>query len=255
MNVFITGGSSGIGAALAQAYALEGATVGLIGRRSDQLEKVRLALPPPHQAAHFIAAVDVCDTSALNQAARAFVAHAGVPDIVIASAGISTGVSIEVPEDIETIARIVATNITATAATFAPFITAMRTRPAPRLVAISSVAGVRGLPGSAAYSASKSAVTTMAESLRVELRASRVRVVTIAPGFIATPMTQNNPYPMPFLMPVERFAFLAKKAIDAGVSYRVIPWQMAVVGKLMRVIPNPVWDRIMAKAQRKPRAA
>jgi NAD(P)-dependent dehydrogenase (short-subunit alcohol dehydrogenase family) len=254
MNVFITGSSSGIGAALAQVYALDGATIGLIGRRSEELEKVRSALPPARQAPHFVAAVDVCDNEALNEAARAFVAHAGVPDIVIASAGISTGVSIEIPEDIETIARIVATNIIATAATFAPFITAMRTRQAPRLVAISSVAGVRGLPGSSAYSASKSAVTTMAEALRIELRDSRIRVVTIAPGFIATPMTQHNPYPMPFLMPVERFAMQAKKAIDAGVSYRVIPWQMGVLGMLMRLLPNMLWDRIMGKAQRKPRA-
>ncbi len=254
MNVFITGASSGIGAALAQVYALDGATLGLIGRRTEQLERVRAHLPPARAASHFMAAVDVCDSKALNEAARAFVAHAGVPDVVIASAGISTGVSIEVAEDIETIARILSTNVTATAATFAPFITAMRTRPAPRLVAIASVAGIRGLPGSAAYSASKSAVITMAESLRVELRDSRIKVVTIAPGFIATPMTAHNPYPMPFLMPVEQFALAAKKAIDAGVSYRVIPWQMGILAKFMRLLPNALWDRALANAQRKPRS-
>jgi short-subunit dehydrogenase len=93
----------------------------------------------------------------------------------------------------------------------------------------------------------------MAESLRVELRSSNIRVVTIAPGFIKTPMTQGNPYAMPFLMPVERFAVLAKRAIERGDSYRVIPWQMGLVAKLLRLMPNAVYDMAFARAAHKPR--
>ena len=253
MKVFITGASSGIGAALAQVYAASGATVGLIARRQEALEAVRATLPAPHGAAHFVCAVDVTDRSQLAAAANSFMAHAGTPDVVIANAGISRGVRIEFPVDLEVIDEILATNVSATAATFAPFIAAMHARPAARLVAIASVAGIRGLPGSAPYSASKAAVIAMAESLRVELRGSSIRVVTIAPGFISTPMTKGNPYPMPFLMPVERFAVLAKRAIDRGVSYRVIPWQMGVVAKLLRLLPNAVYDMAFARTGQKPR--
>jgi short-subunit dehydrogenase len=253
MNVFITGASSGIGAALAEVYARSGATVGLVARRPEALEAVRAALAPAHGAAHVAYPVDVADRSQLAAAAAAFMAHAGTPDVVIANAGISRGVSIEYPEDLKVIEDILTTNVLATAATFAPFIKAMRARPRGRLVAIASVAGIRGLPGSAAYSASKAAVIAMAESLRVELRSSNIRVVTIAPGFIKTPMTQGNPYAMPFLMPVERFAVLAKRAIERGDSYRVIPWQMGLVAKLLRLMPNAVYDMAFARAAHKPR--
>ncbi len=253
MKVFITGASAGIGAALAEVYAKSGATVGLVARRQEALDAVRDALPAAHGAAHVAYRVDVTDRAQLAAAAEAFMAHAGTPDVVIANAGISRGVRIEYPQDLAVIDEILATNVSATAATFAPFIKAMRARPAARLVAIASVAGIRGLPGSAAYSASKAAVIAMAESLRVELRSSNIRVVTIAPGFIETPMTSGNPYSMPFLMPVERFAMLAKRAIDRGDSYRVIPWQMGVVAKLLRLMPNAIYDMAFARAKHKPR--
>ena len=129
----------------------------------------------------------------------------------------------------------------------------MRARGRGTLVGIGSVAGVRGLPGAGAYSASKAAVRAYCESLRVELRGSGVRVVTLAPGFIATPMTARNPYRMPFLMPVDRFAEQAVRAIDAGVSYRVIPWPMAWVARLLRLVPDALYDRVAARRKRKPR--
>jgi len=121
------------------------------------------------------------------------------------------------------------------------------------LAAIASVAGVRGLPGAGAYCASKAALISYCESLRVELRGSGVRVVTIAPGFIDTPMTARNPYPMPFLMTVESFARQAADTILRGTSYRVIPWQMAALAPLLRLLPNWAFDRIMQGRARKPR--
>jgi short-subunit dehydrogenase len=129
----------------------------------------------------------------------------------------------------------------------------MRQRGRGRLAAIASVAGVRGLPGAGAYCASKAALITYCESLRVELHGSGVRVVTIAPGFIDTPMTAGNPYPMPFLMTAESFARLAVKAILRGDAYQVIPWQMAWLARVLRVLPNRVFDRIMQGRARKPR--
>ena len=147
------------------------------------------------------------------------------------------------------------TNNLGLAATFQPFIAAMCERGIGTLVGIASVAGIRGLPGHAAYSASKAAVISYCESLRGEYRASGLRVVTIVPGYIDTPLTRGNPYAMPFLMAAPDFAKPAFAAILAGRSYCVIPWQMAVVAKLLRLMPNVWFDRLLARRARKPRQA
>jgi short-subunit dehydrogenase len=146
-----------------------------------------------------------------------------------------------------------ATNNIGLAATFHPFVAAMVTRGTGALVGIGSVAGIRGLPGHGAYCASKAAVTSYCESLRGELRPSGVKVVTICPGYIDTPLTRKNRYSMPFLMKAEVFADKAFAAIQAGRSYRVIPWQMGVVAKLLRLLPNAVFDRVLAGRARKHR--
>jgi NAD(P)-dependent dehydrogenase (short-subunit alcohol dehydrogenase family) len=122
-----------------------------------------------------------------------------------------------------------------------------------RLVAIGSMAGVRGMRGAGAYCASKAAVHSYAESLRLEMRPYGIRVVTIAPGYIDTPMTSNNRFPMPFLMPAGRFAAQAVRAIDAGASFRVIPWQMGLVARLLRVLPDFLFDPLFARAPQKAR--
>jgi short-subunit dehydrogenase len=251
-RVFITGASSGIGAALAREYAAQGASLGLVARRCEVLAALAAQLPNPER--HSIYALDVTDHAALAAAAAQFIASHGGADIVIACAGVSGGTLTQNPEDQKAFDTILATNVNATVATFAPFIASMKAQSGVRrLVGIGSVAGIRGLPGAGAYSASKAAVLCYCESLRVELRRDRIAVVTIAPGYIDTPMTQSNAYPMPFLMPVERFAKAAVRAIARGDSYRVIPWQMGVVAKLMRLLPNPLFDRIFAGRGRKPR--
>jgi short-subunit dehydrogenase len=257
-RVFITGASSGIGAALAKAYADQGACLGLVARRQHSLQQLLATLPDPKR--HRIYAVDVNDHPALTAAAESFIAEAGGVDVVIANAGISQGTLTEFVEDQEVFERIVATNLLATAATFAPFIATMKIQAGAgsrdcRLVGIASVAGIRGLPGAGAYSASKAAVISYCESLRVELRANGIRVVTVVPGYIDTPMTQVNAYPMPFLMPVEKFARAAVACIERGNSYRVIPWQMGIVAKLLSSLPNRLYDFAFSKAPYKARVA
>lgn len=255
-RVFITGASSGLGAALAQYYARQGAILGLAARRGDKLQELVQSLP--NAVHHRIYPLDVTDHAALAAAAADFIATAKGIDIVVASAGISRGTLTECAEDLPAFEQIFATNVTATIATFAPFLAAMQEQAASgdqgcRLVGIASVAGIRGLPGAGAYSASKSAVITYCESLRVELKKSGIKVVTIAPGYIDTAMTQVNDYKMPFLMPVEKFAERAAATIESGCSYRVLPWQMGVVAKVLRMLPNWLYDFLFANAPRKKR--
>jgi len=250
-RVFITGASSGLGLALAREYASQGAQLGLLARRENALTELIASLP--NAQLHRLYAVDVNDHAALAAAASDFMAHAGGIDVVIANAGISYGTLTERPADLAVFDKIMQTNLVATVATFSPFITAMKSQAAAgqrgmRLVGIASVAGIRGLPGAEAYSASKAAVISYCESLRVALRRHAIEVVTIAPGYIDTPMTQINTYPMPFLMPADAFARQAVRAIAAGRSYVVIPWPMRGVSWLLRCLPNWLYDRVMAHA-------
>jgi NAD(P)-dependent dehydrogenase (short-subunit alcohol dehydrogenase family) len=233
---------------------VRGAQLGLLARRESALHTLVASLP--NASRHLVYPVDVNDHGALRGAAQNFLRRADGIDIVIANAGISYGTLTERPEDLAVFETILQTNLMATVATFAPFIDAMKTQAAAgdrgmRLVGIGSVAGIRGLPGAEAYSASKAAVMSYCESLRVELNPHRIRVVTIAPGYIDTPMTKVNRYPMPFLMPAPRFARLAADVIRSGRSYAVIPWQMRGVSWLLRLLPNWLYDRVMAKAPHK----
>lgn len=249
MFVVITGASSGLGAALAAHYAARGARLGLVARRGHALQALVAGLP----GRHHIRAADVADFEAMRRAADDFLEAAGVPDIVIANAGVSVGTLTEHAEDLPAFERVLRTNVVGAAATFAPFIGPMRARGRGRLAGIASVAGVRGLPGAGAYSASKAALVTYLESLRVELRGSGVRVVTVSPGYIATPMTAVNPYRMPFLLDAEDAAGRIARAIDVGRAHAVVPWQMAVAARLMRWLPAALYDRMAARAGRKPR--
>ena len=255
-RVFITGASSGIGAALAQYYAEQGAALGLVARRQPLLEQLLAGLPHPER--HRLYALDVNDHAALTAAAEDFIAAGEGVDVVIASAGISQGTLTEYAEDQQVFEQVFATNVLATVATFTPFIATMKRQAQSgrrdlRLVGVGSVAGIRGLPGAGAYSGSKAAVISYCESLRVELRDSGIKVVTIVPGYIDTPMTQVNHYKMPFLMPVSQFAAKTGVAVERGSSYQVIPWQMGVVAKLLRLLPNWLYDFAFSKAPHKAR--
>jgi short-subunit dehydrogenase len=249
---FITGASSGIGQALAARYARAGWRLALVARRGDEMAAWAQAqgLAPERWRVY---AADVAQVDSIVGAGQACLAELGLPDVVIANAGISLGVDSAEREDVDVLARTFAVNNVGMAATFQPFIASMRQRGSGRLVGIASVAGIRGLPGHAAYCSSKAAVISYCESLRGELRGSGVRVVTIAPGYIDTPLTRANRYPMPFLMPADAFAERAFRAIEAGNSYRVIPWQMGVIAKILRVLPDALFDRLLAGRERKHR--
>ncbi|GAB3648697.1 SDR family oxidoreductase [Ramlibacter alkalitolerans] len=249
---FITGASSGIGQALAARHARSGWNLALVARRGGEMAEWARAQGLPAQRWRVYAA-DVADIDSIAAAGAACLAQQGLPDVVIANAGISLGVDTALREDIDVLARVLAVNTVGVAATFQPFIAPMRQRRSGRLVGIASVAGIRGLPGHAAYCASKAGVISYCESLRGELHGTGVRVVTIAPGYIDTPLTRKNRYAMPFLMRPEDFAEQAFRIIEAGRSYRVIPWQMGVVAKILRALPDPVFDRLLVGRARKPR--
>jgi short-subunit dehydrogenase len=249
---FITGASSGIGQALAQRFAREGWRLALVARRGAELQAWVDALGLVSDRAHVYAA-DVRDVRSIVDAGRACIATQGLPDAVVANAGISVGIDTADFDDLEVLRATFETNNIGMAATFHPFVEAMRQRGSGRLVGIASVAGIRGLPGHGAYCASKAAAISYCESLRGECAPAGVKVVTLLPGYIDTPLTRGNRYSMPFLMPADAFADRAFAAILAGDSYRVIPWQMGVLAKLLRLLPNAVYDKALSKRQRKQR--
>lgn len=252
--VFITGASSGIGQSLAWRYYRSGYSLALVARRTAEIH----AWATEHglQAERFaVYSADVAVSDSIVAAAQLCLQQQGLPDVVIANAGISIGMDTADRADLDVMARIFATNNVGLAATFHAFIDGMIRRGSGRLVGIGSVAGIRGLPGHGAYCASKAAVVTYCESLRGELRYSGVKVVTICPGYIDTPLTRQNRYSMPFLMQVEDFSNQAFAAISSGASYRVIPWQMDWVAKLMRILPNVLYDKVMPGRPRKRRAS
>lgn len=250
--VFITGASSGIGQALAWRYCQAGWRLALAARRTGEIRNWARQQNVPSERCGIYEA-DVADPDSIVAAGEACLGRQGLPDVVIANAGISVGMDTAAREDLDVMARIFATNTLGVAATFHPFVEGMAQRGSGTLVGIASVAGIRGLPGHGAYCASKAAAITYCESLRGELRGSGVKVVTISPGYIATPLTRRNRFPMPFLMAPEAFAERAFRVIEAGASYRVIPWQMGIVAKLMRLAPNALFDRAMAGQPRKHR--
>ncbi len=248
-RVVITGASSGIGRALAAEYARQGATLALMARRADALKQLAASLA----VRSFCYPVDVREADAVSAAGQDFMKRAGCPDVVIANAGISAGTCTEKQEDAGVFEEILATNVTGMMLTFQPFIEAMRHDRRGTLAGIASVAGFRGLPGASAYCASKSAAITYLESLRLELRASGVNVVTICPGYIDTPLTAGNRYRMPFLIDADTAARGIVAAIASRKRFHVLPWQMAIAGWFLRTLPRPIYDAVFAHGPRKPR--
>ncbi len=250
--VFITGASSGIGQALAARYAKAGWRLALAARRVGEIENWAQAQGLGRERCIAYVA-DVQQIDSIVGAGQRCIEQQGLPDVVIANAGISVGIDTEIRDDLNVLADTLAINNVGLAATFHPFLAAMRQRGSGTLVGVASVSAIRGLPGHGAYCASKAAVVAYCESLRGECRGSGVRVVTILPGYVATPLTAGNRYGMPFMLQADDFAERAFRTIEAGTSYRVIPWQMGVVAKLMRLLPNALFDKVLAGRGRKKR--
>lgn len=283
MKIFITGASSGIGLALAHEYAkriASGASetktpadlaknisslrtdsnnniIGLAARRSEHLQVLAQTLKAQYGVTCVIYPLDVRDSLACQLAAQDFIGKFGAPNIVIASAGVSRGTLTEFREDIPAFQAVLDINVMGMVHTFQPFIAAMKASAklgdTAQLVGVASVAGIRGLPGAGAYSASKAAVISYLESLRVEMARDNITVTTIAPGYIRTPMTDVNSYKMPFLMDADVFAHKFADAVAAKKRFTIIPWQMGVIAKIMRLIPPFLWDFAMKNAPHKKR--
>lgn len=260
-TIFITGASSGIGQALtieyAKRYQHTGVTIGLVARRSEHLQSIAAQLTQQYQAKCYTYASDVRDADAVASAAQDFIAQVGAPNIVIANAGVSVGTLTEYQEDIAAFQAVMDINVMGMVHTFQPFIDTMKQARAQgqqaQLVGVASVAGIRGLPGAGAYSASKAAAITYLESLRTEMQYHDIAVTTVAPGYIRTPMTDINTYSMPFLMDVDVFAKKFVDAVEKQKRFTVIPWQMGVLARLMRFIPPILWDRLTKNAPHKSR--
>ena len=287
MKIFITGASSGIGQALAHEYAKRSANIsnkisssensmpasvigigwqgnsfnshviGLVARRSEHLQALAQTLQRQYGISCAIYPLDVRDSLACQLAAQDFIAKFGAPNIVIAGAGVSRGTLTELREDIPAFQAVMDINVMGMVHTFQPFIAAMKQAAlqgqSAQLIGVASVAGIRGVPGSGAYSASKSAVISYCESLRIEMQHYNIAVSTIAPGYVRTPMTELNQYKMPFLMDVDVFAHKFANAVAAKRRFTIIPWQMGVIAKIMRLIPPFLWDVAMKNAPHKKR--
>jgi len=258
--VFITGASSGIGQALALRYHQAGWRLALVARRLSEMQTWCEQQGISAESARCYQA-DVSQVDSILAAAKACMTDMGVPNVVIANAGISIGMDTRIREDLDVLSQVMTTNVVGMAATFHPFIEAMKTRAqtqgaasAGALVGIASVAGIRGMPGHAAYCASKAAAISYCESLRGELKPEGFRVVTLAPGYIKTPLTSKNRFPMPFLMSADDFAHQAYQAIEQGASFKVIPTPMAWVARLLRILPDALFDRAFKNQPRKHRA-
>ncbi|MFZ5503775.1 MAG: SDR family oxidoreductase [Pseudomonadota bacterium] len=249
LKVVVSGASSGLGSSLARHYLERGAMVAVVARRGELLQELAAKFP----GRVFCYALDVRDSAALRQAAEDFIARAGIPDVVIANAGVSVGTLTEYAADIDAFQQLMDINVLGMVKTFQPFVAAMRGMKRGTLVGIASVAGFRGLPGASAYSASKAAAISYLESLRVELHGSGVNVVTLCPGYIKTPMTAHNPYPMPFILDADEAAKRMARVIARGTAFAVVPWQMGVAGWLLKRLPDGLYRYLFANAPRKPR--
>ena len=248
-KIFITGASSGIGESMARFYAAQGAQLGLVARREDFLSRLSDQLEPKPA----VYALDVRDAAGLKSAAVDFIARFGVPDIVIANAGVSRGTLTEMDDDLKVFQEVFDINVMGMVNTFHAFVGPMKQQKRGTLVGIASVAGFRGIPGGGAYSASKAAAIRYCESLRVELRNDGISVVTICPGYIKTPMTAVNKFKMPFLIDVDEAVVRFARAIDAKTSFTVIPWSMGIAARILRLVPNWLYDRVFSHMPRKPR--
>jgi short-subunit dehydrogenase len=251
--VFVTGASSGIGQALAFEFYRAGYSLALAVRRTEDIKTWANACQISTDS-YKIYSIDVANTSSIAAAAASCMAQQGLPDVVLACAGMSVGVDTAEHADLDVMTQTFLVNNIGTAATFHPFIKAMKLRQSGTLVGLGSVNGIRGFAGHGANCPSKAAMISYLECLRLELGSSGIKVVTICPGYVATPLTRNNTASMPFLLQPEAFASRAIRVIEAGASYRVIPWQMGVVAKLLRLLPNRVFDWAFAGRARKPRA-
>ena len=240
--VLITGASSGIGRALALELGRRGARLGLTARRGEELLRLSEEIERAGGEAMALPA-DVRDPTAMEDAASKVRERWGKIDVLVANAGMSSTTAATRLNAGE-VGDVISINVLGVVNSVAAVLPAMIERGAGHLVAISSLSSYRGMPKSAAYSASKAAVSTLFESLRVDLRKSGIDVTTIHPGFIRTPMTAGRKKKLPFLLEPDDAARRIVKAVERRARTYAFPWQLASLVRVIKHIPDAVYDRL-----------
>jgi NAD(P)-dependent dehydrogenase (short-subunit alcohol dehydrogenase family) len=248
-DVLLTGACGGIGQALASRYLRAGSRVALLGRDEQVLGTLR-GLAPDRARTY---TPDVTDPAQMRDVAEDWTSAFGVPDVVIANAGVAGGFDTSAAEDLVVLRRMLEINLLGVATTFQPFVTAMRERRAGTLVGIASVAGWRGLPWNGAYSASKGGLIRYLESVRAELRPDGVRVLTVSPGYVRTPLTAGNAMRMPFLLEADEAAARIVDSVARGRQKVTVPRRAGLLSRGVSVLPVAVQDRLFLAQPRKPR--
>jgi short-subunit dehydrogenase len=236
MRIFLTGASSGLGAGLARTYAKPGVTIGLVARREAMLAEVAGELRARGATTHIYPA-DVADTAAMTRVANDFLAAAGGVELVIANAGIGIRSTI-LEGDAASVAQLMRINVIGVTNTVIPFLPAMIRAKTGAVVAVSSMAGHRALPGRTAYSTSKRAVITFMDGLRMDLHGTGVHSMTICPGFVRTPLTDGIGHKMPFLVELDDAIRLMHDAIDDKRTTYTFPWQMRLARHVLMRAPE-----------------
>lgn len=246
--VFLTGASSGIGEALAIETAKRGAAVGLLARREELLQEIVRKIENLGGIARYYAC-DITDELAVANAAESFRKEFGKIDVLIANAGIG-GKSINAkdltPADFR---RVIDTNLNGAVNAVSAVLPEMVERGSGQLAAISSLAGFRGLPKSAAYCASKAGMTAFFESVRLDVQHKGVNVTIIQPGFIKTPLTSGREAKMPFLMELEDAVPHFLRAIEKRKKFAAFPWQLATLVRAGKIFPAWLYDKIADRAK------
>ena len=238
--VFLTGASSGIGEALAFEMAERGAIVGMLARREDFLKQIAEKIEQNGGMARYFAA-DVTDAKAVAEATKTLRNEFGKIDILIANAGIGGNNEETRSLNAEAVAKVININLLGAVNAVAAVLPQMLENKSGQLVAISSLAGFRGLPKSAAYSASKAGMTTFFESVRLDVQHKGVDVTIIQPGFIKTPLTSGRGAKMPFLMELDDSIPHFLKAIEKRKKFAAFPWQLATFVRAARFFPTLVF--------------
>lgn len=246
----ITGASTGLGEALARELARRGWKIGLVARRAELLEALAEELRASGAEAA-AATADVTDRAAMEGAVRALEAALGPTDLLVANAGGSQpSPATKVPVD--ALVDVMRLNYFGVVNAVGAVLPGMLERRAGHIAAVSSVASFRGLPAHGAYCASKAAVSTLFESFRTDLRGTGIAVTTIHPGFVETPLTKKNRFPMPFLMKADRAARIMADGLEARRADVTFPWQMAFLFRyLVAPLPRWAWDRAVASQGRR----
>lgn len=246
--IFLTGASSGIGEALALALAKKGAILGLLARRREQLTKLIRACESKGGTAYAYPC-DVVDAGAVQDAAYGLRRDFGHIDILIANAGIGGNDAETRALEPEAVKRVIETNLMGAVNSVHAVLPQMLERGSGHLVAISSLAGIRGLPKSAAYSASKAGMTVFFESVRLDTLGKGIDVTIIQPGFIETPLTAGRSNKMPYLMKLDDAIPKFISAIEKKKKFAAFPWQLATIVRAGRIMPAWLYDRIASRAR------